>query len=121
MTDRPPPTIQLSDEDICASLAHALRQRSAAAREWQRQANQWEQRWRDVTKERDQAHRAIERAAGDCSELERQLAELTQLVGAETPIAALTLAQTWQAERAHMQERIAELESEMLVKENDHA
>jgi hypothetical protein len=50
------------------------------------------------------------------AKLERQLAELTQLVGAETPIAALTLAQSWQAERAHMQERIRELEGDDITR-----
>jgi hypothetical protein len=34
------------------------------------------------------------------------IAELTQLVGAETPIAACTLAQSWHAEKAHMMDYI---------------
>jgi hypothetical protein len=37
----PPPTIQISDEDLTASFAHALKQRSTAAREWQAQAEQF--------------------------------------------------------------------------------
>jgi len=41
--------------------------------------------------------------------LSHQLADLTQLVGAETPIAAFTLSETWQAEKAAYQEQIAEL------------
>lgn len=41
-----------------------------------------------------------------------ELAELTRLVGAETPIAAFTLAQSWLAEKELYMERIAELEAD---------
>jgi hypothetical protein len=46
--------------------------------------------------------------------LERQLAELSQLVGVETPIAAFTLAQTWYAEKAAYQEEIAALHAALI-------
>lgn len=58
---------------------------------------------------RSKADRDVGLLTGERDELSRQLAELTQIVGADSPAAALTLVQTWQAEKAALQEEIAEI------------
>lgn len=110
-------------DDIAASVRHRLVQRGKDAENWRRQANDWEARCGElreqvdnltnllavVRAERDEYGAGLMRAAGDYVALERQTAELTQLVGTETPIAAFTLAQSWFAEKAGYMERIQEL------------
>jgi hypothetical protein len=72
----PPPTIQISDEDLTASFAHALRQRSTAAREWERQSRQWEALYRAAIAERVQGlERAVDEIRGDLAFAREPLAE----------------------------------------------
>lgn len=66
---------------------------------------------RHILTARSAADREIGMLTGACNELQRQLDECVQLIGTETPISALTLAQTWRAEKAHMQDCIADLQA----------
>jgi hypothetical protein len=81
-------------EDMAAAVLHRITQRGITAREAERRAQQWEATCKE--------HR------GTIAGLERQLSELCLLVGAETHIAAFTLAETWRAEKQGYMEQIEE-------------
>jgi hypothetical protein len=125
----------MTDQSSCPCASRA----EVVAREWERQSKQWEGVVREQRATLDGAKRAIEglkeereryakgmvnaaididkmererdHALAERAELSRQLAELTQLVGTETPIAAFDLATSWQVEKALYQDHIALLRS----------
>lgn len=90
------------------SLLHERARADAAEAQWKETHNLL------VAMERTARAIADERVglANEVFGLQRQLAELSRLVGTETPIAALDLATTWRVEKAHMMDAYKEAVSD---------